>query len=436
MTRLLTAVFAVVLAAPIATHAQEPIEAEEPELVDRVVAVVGDSAILASDIAEQIERRRTFGQPIPTDPAALDELRRQELELLVNEMVLLQAAQRDSIIVTDADIQAQVNATLAEQERRFGGRAALEAALEAEGTSLEAYRRTVAEGVRRAGVRQQFQARIQRDRRPPPVRESEVREFFEARRGELGQRPATIEFDQLVVKAVASDSARAAARAEATQALAELRDGQDFATVARRYSDDPGTRERGGELGWFRRGRMVPEFERAAYALRPGEVSGIVETSFGLHVIKVDRVRGPERLARHILIRPEITEADQARTRDRAEAAVAALRSGASLDSLAALYHDPAEQSRVGPVLQDSLPAPYRSELRGRAAGEVVGPFRIPGASEAFAVARVRSVTSAGEYTYDDEDLRAQIRSFLQREKLMEEVLGELRDRTYIDIRY
>lgn len=436
MTRILTAVFALVLAAPITAQAQEPVQAQDPELVDRVVAVVGDSAILASDIEEQIERRRAFGQPIPTDPAALDQLRRQELDMLVNEMVLLQAAERDSVIVTDADVQAQVNATLTEQERRFGGRAAFEAALEAEGTSMEAYRRTVAEGVRRAGIRQQFQARIQRDRRPPPVRESEVREFFEARRGELGQRPATIEFDQLVVKAAASDSARAAARAEAERALAELRDGQDFETVARRYSDDPGTRERGGELGWFRRGRMVPEFERAAYAMRPGQVSGIVETSFGLHIIKLDRVRGPERLARHILIRPEITEADQARTQERAEEAAAALRSGTSLDSLAAIYHDPAEQTRVGPVLQDSLPAPYRSELQGRSTGEVVGPFRVPGATEAFAVARVRSVTTAGEYTYDDEELRAQIRSFLQREKLMEEVLGELRDRTYIDIRF
>jgi peptidyl-prolyl cis-trans isomerase SurA len=436
MTLLRTAVIALVLAAPVTARAQEPAQAQEPELVDRVVAVVGDSAILASDIAEQIERRRAMGQPIPTDPAALDALRRQELDMLVNEMVLLQAAQRDSIIVTDADVQAQVNATLTEQERRFGGRAALEAALAAEGTTLEAYRRTVAEGVRRAGIRQQYQARIQRDRRPPPVRESEVREFFEARRGELGRRPATIEFEQLVVKAAPSDSARAAALAEAEQALAELRDGQDFAAVARRFSDDPGTREQGGELGWFRRGRMVPEFERAAYALRPGQVSGIVETAFGFHIIRVDRVRGPERLARHILIRPEITQADQARTRGRAEEVAAALRSGASLDSLATLYHDPAEQSRVGPVLQDSLPAPYVTELRGRAAGEVVGPFRVPGTGEAFAVARVENVTSAGEYTYDDEDLRAQIRSFLQREKLMEEVLGELRDRTYIDIRY
>ena len=432
MIRRLIAVLALALVLPAGARAQAP----EPVAVDRIVAVVGDSVILASQIEEQIERRRAFGQPVPTDPDELDQLRRQELSAMVNELVMLQAAARDSITVPAADVEAQVNATLAEQEQRFGGRAAFEAAIRAEGMSMEQYRAMVAEGVRRAGIRQQFEAQLQRDRRPPTVSEAETREVFEARRSELGRRPATIEFRQVVVKPEPSDSAREAALTEARKVLQELQGGADFATVARRYSDDPGTRERGGELGWFRRGRMVPEFERTAFALRPGQVSGIVETSFGFHIIKVDKIKGPERLARHILIRPEVTAEAQARTRERAESAAAALRAGAPLDSLIDAVHDPAEQTRVGPALQDSLPHPYRTELQGAAEGQVVGPFAIPGGEEAYAVVRVADVTAAGEYTFEDEELRAQIREFLQREKLMREVLDELRNRTYIDIRY
>lgn len=432
MTRRIIAVLAIALAAPLGISAQE----RDPQQIDRIVAVVGDSIILSSDIEEQIERRRAFGQTVPTDPAALDELRRQELESLVNELVLLQAATRDSIIVSPSDVEAQVDATVAEQERRFGGRAALEEALQSEGLTYQQYRNVVAEGVRRAGIRQQFEATIERDRRPPPVSEAETREFFEARRSELGSRPATIEFRQVVVQPQASDSAREAARAKAEEALGELRDGGDFATVARRFSEDPATRERGGELGWFRRGRFVPAFERAAYALRAGQVSGIVETSFGYHIIKVDRVRGPERLVRHILVRPEVSEDARTRTRERAQNVASALRAGAPIDSLIDAVHDPAEDSRVGPALRDSLPEPYRTELQSASTQDVVGPFRIPGEEEGYAVVKVVDVTAAGEYTFEDEQVRGEIRQFLQREKLMREVLDELRRRTYIDIRY
>lgn len=432
MIRSFLAVTAFVLAAPAVATAQEA----EVELVDRIVAVVGDSVVLASDVKEQIERRRAFGEPVPDDPEGLAALERQELQALVNELVIIQAAERDSLIIPEEDVQAQVQAAVSEQERNLGGRAQFEAALTAEGMTLQQYRRMIEQSVRRSGIRQQYEATLQRDRRPPPVTDREMQEFFDARRAELGSRPATIEFEQVVVTPTASEAARAEALGRAQEALAELAAGEEFETVARRFSDDVGTRERGGELGWFERGRMVPEFERAAFALRPGQTSGIVETSFGFHIIKVDRVRGRERLARHILLRPEISAEDRAATADRASEVAEALRAGAAIDSLMEAVHDPAEQPRVGPAIQDSLPMPYRSELRGAREGEVVGPFRIPAATEAYAVVKVRNVAAAGEYTLDDEELRGQIRRFLQREKLLDEVLGELRRRTYIDIRY
>lgn len=411
-------------------------EQSGPQLVDRVVAVVGDSIILASELQEQIERRRAMGQQLPTDSAALEQLRRQELESMINQLVMLQAAERDSIVVAPGDVERQVDATIREQTRQFGTRAAFEDALSQEGLTLEQYREIVARGARRAGVQQQFVAAVQRDRTPPPVSNAEVREFFEERRAELGRRPATIEFKQVVVSPQASDSALARAQAEAQSILQELQDGEDFATLARRHSDDPGSREQGGELGWFRRGRFVPQFDRVAFGLQPGQHSGIVETSFGLHIIKVERARGPERLARHILIRPEITPEDRARTEERADEVAEALRNGASIDSLIEEVHDPVEQSRVGPVVRDSLPGPWRSELRGVETGEVVGPFQIQGQQESYAVVQVTDAAEAGEYTLEDQELRTQIREFLQREKLLEEVLTELRRGTYIDIRY
>jgi peptidyl-prolyl cis-trans isomerase SurA len=431
--KLFAVVALLVLLAPPALNAQS---GAAVDLVDRVVAVVGDSVILDSDIKEQIERRRAFGEPIPEDPETLTALHRQELEGLINEMLILQAAQRDSIIVSPEEVQSQVNAAVAEQERRFGGRAALEQALGREGMTLEQYRRTAERGIRRGMLQRQYMSLLQRDRRPPPVTDAEIRAFFNERAGELGTRPATIEFEQVVVAPRASETAREAAREEAESIRQRLVSGEDFALLARRHSADPGSRERGGELGWFRRGRMVPEFERVAFSLRTGEISPVVETSFGFHIIRVDRIRGAERQARHILIRPEVTTAEEARTRQRAEEVATALRGGANADSLRrSVQQDPGHDERIGPIQQDSLPAPYNAQLRGAAAGQIVGPFPLPGAAETFVVARVLNVVPEGRYTADDRDLREQIRRYLQQEKLVEEVIGDLRRRTYIDVR-
>ncbi len=409
--------------------------ATPPDLVDRIVAVVGDSVVLASDVQEQLERRRAMGENVPSEGPALEQARQDELESLINELVMLQAAARDSITVTDADVQAQVDAAVAEQQRRFGGEAGFRQALQREGMTLDQYRSMIEENVRRSGIRQHYMAVLQRDHTPPPVSEAEVKKFFEERQGALGARPATVEFKQVVISPEPSDSARQTALDQANEVRQQLLEGEDFAQLARRYSDDPGTKEKGGELGWFRRGQFVPAFERVAFALRPGQISPVVETPFGFHIIRVDKVKGPERQARHILITPEITAADEARTEARAEEVARSLRAGASIDSMITAVHDGSEESHVGPALQDSLPPPYNAELRNASTGDIVGPFRIPGPHESYAVVRVVDVNAAGAYTLDDPQVREQIRTFIQQDKLMKEVLADLRRRTYIDIR-
>lgn len=430
----LVPILALALASPIV--AQEPSTPPEA-LIDRVIAVVGDSVVLSSQVEEQLLRLAASGQQLPQDSDALNQLRRQMLGPLVNQLLLVQAAERDSVVVASDAVQAQVDVELQRRRRAVGGAAAFQTALRESGLSEAQFRRILTEDLRQTMLIQQYLQKVQQERRPPPVTVNEMREFFQERQADMGQRPATIAFRQVVVAPEPTDSARAAARARADSLLALIQDGADFAELARRNSDDPGSAERGGELGWFRPGQMVPEFERAAYSLRPGQLSGVVETSFGYHIIKLEKVKGPERQARHILITPTIPPFAEDTARARAGEVARLAREGVSMDSLRTRFGAQEEEYRIGPALRDQLPDPYGTELADAAEGDVVGPFPVEGRGQTrFAVVKVTEIREAGEYSLEDDQVRTQIRQQLERQKLLDELITELRQRTYVDIRF
>lgn len=425
-------------------HAQQP--APVGQLVDGIVAIVGDSAVLRSDLEEEALRiAAASGRALPDDPRELSQLYERALEARINELLLIQAAARDTLVeVTDEEIRNAVERQIADQRRALGGDVALSRALAESGLTLTQYREMLTEQFRRQAMIDRYLSVVRSTRRPPPVTDAEARAFFEAQKDQLGERPATLTFEQVVIAPRPSDSARAAALAEAEEVLRKLREGEDFEKLARLHSDDPGTKNRGGDLGWFRQGDMVPEFSDVAFALRPGMTSGIVETMFGFHIIRVDKVKGAERQARHILIQPEMTPADVERTREVAEQVAEKLRAGASIDSLVSAYGNPSLQGgggplppRVGPVPRDGLSGPYAVALAEVQKGQVIGPFRLTqdNAPANWVVARITDVTEAGTYSWSDPELRARVREQLESQKLMEELIQELRESTLVEIR-
>jgi peptidyl-prolyl cis-trans isomerase SurA len=410
------------------------------ELVDRVVAVVGDSAVMQLDIEEAILGLQASGQQVPpvTDTAARNVLRRQVLDSKIDELVLLQAAERDTIKIDDTAVENAVNSEIAERQKNFGSDDAFQVALKRENLTLEQYRAMRTVEYRRGAIVQQFLGKKQRENRPPLVSESEVKAFFEEQKERIGKRPATITFGQAIVVPHPTDSARTSARKLADEILGKVRTGEDFVQLAKRYSDDPGSKEKGGDLGWFRREQMVPQFSTVAYAMRPGDISGVVETPFGFHIIKLEKVRAGERQARHILIQPKMTEADAARTKAVADSVAAKLTAGASVDSLGKVYKDPNEETRIGPYPKDKLPAPYKDLLQDSKAGDVVGPIELPGdipGANKYAIVKVLNVADAGDYSLDDPAVRTQVRTQLQRQKIVQDIVKDLRKRTYVEVR-
>ena len=405
--------------------------------VDRVVAVVGDQVILWSDVMNSINQQRAAGLQLPADSAGQAALAKDALSALVDEEILVQKAHLMKIDVT----QDEVNRSVDDQVRRVRSQFQTEDEYRNElknagfGTPEE-YRRTLYEQFYRRALQQRVFEELRKTAVGRNVSDAEINEAFEKNKESLQAAPATVTFRQVVVAPKASPEAKKRAKAKADSLLVEIRKGGDFEQIAKRESMDAASKAQGGDLGWNRRGAMVPEFERMMFALAPGQVSPVIETAFGYHIIKVDRVQAAEVKARHILIAPVIDSADVAAAKQEAELVATQLRNGASFDSVVAKHHDPAEEKGIlQPFVRDSLPASYAAAIAGKKPGDVTDPFELanPRGAAKWAVVQLVTVNEAGQY--NEAEVKERIRTQLVAEKATRALLDQLRKQTFVSIR-
>jgi peptidyl-prolyl cis-trans isomerase SurA len=301
----------------------------------------------------------------------------------------------------------------------------------------EEYRRWLTDQQRRAAYQNRLIDKLRQDGKlkPVPPTEQEMRAYFNEQKGNLGARPATISFRQIVIAPRPSPEAKARTKAQADSIVLELRRGADFATAAKRFSQDPGSKELGGSLNWFRRGVMVPEFERVAFSLRPGVVSDPVESPFGFHIIQVERVQPAEVQARHILLIPEIDSVHVDSARALADSARRLLLRGASFDSLQRALHDPSAERSAESVPVDKMPEAYVKAIGDADSGSVAPMFPLPGngGREQFVVVQVTGRRPQGDIRY--EDVRDRIRDQLGQQLAIRRYIDNLRRSTYVDMR-
>lgn len=437
MTRVRLGIIAGLALWPALTRAQTTVP------LDRIIAVVGDRPILASEVEERLLVSAQQGQ-LPKDSAGRAVLRKRILQLMINEELEVQQALHDTTIkVTDQEVQDQVEQQVKAVKAQIPDANEFIRQLHLAGfASVEEWRRKVAEDQRRQIlVSRLLETLRQNDKlRPIPPNDAQMRAFWEEHKSEVGKRPANVSYRQIVILPQPDSAARAVSRHLADSLLAALRSGADFASAARKFSGDSGSAAQGGELGWFRRGQMVKPFEDAAFRMRPGDLSPVVETKFGFHVIQVERVQPAEVLARHVLIIPAVSLAQIQKARSLADSVHDLwVKGAASFDTLAARYSDPDEQKLVEnePLAQAQSPIPteyVQAVTQDTSLG--IKPVIVVGASSGrpkFAIIDVTGRQAEGDVTF--EDVKETIKTRLSQELAEAHYVDQLRRATYVDVR-
>lgn len=275
--------------------------ASAQELIDKVAAQIGGEYILLSDIEKQISYMSESQPSLPEDA------RCSVLESLIGQKLMVNQAKLDSIVVGAEEVDAQLDYRIQTILRQMNGNEELFESYY--GQSVEEVRIWMRDDIRQMLLAERMQQSLV-DR--ITITPSETKEFFESIPSDsLPYFNAEVEVAEIVILPEVNEVERQKAL-EKVEMIREniVSEAYTFEEMAKKYSQDPGSKRLGGDLGTQRRGTFVPEFEAEAYSMKEGEISEPVETQFGFHIIQLLERRGNSIHTRHVLIKPEITQAD------------------------------------------------------------------------------------------------------------------------------
>ena len=308
----------------------------QPRVIDQVIAVVGDKRILYSDVEGQ------YYQLIAQGEKPTSETRCQIFEQLLIQKLLLNQAEVDSIEI----LETQVDVALDERMRYFVNMIGSEQKLEDyfKKSTLEIkedFRDAIREQMLTDKMRNELTGSIS-------VTPSEVKSFYKTLpQAEIPYIESEIEISQISVYPKYGEKAVFEMREKLLAIRQRILDGENFATLAVLYSEDPGTATRGGDVGWSAKAELDPEYAKAAFGLKKGSVSKIVESSFGYHIIQcMDRTEDRVQ-TRHILMKPKITSLEEKEALARVDSILFLIRSDSLTFEQAAMLYSEDKDSKL-----------------------------------------------------------------------------------------
>jgi len=432
-------VVALLLAAFISpVFAQDETEPAENEitrqLVDGIAVVVGDEIILESEIDEEFYIYQMRAGAAELSPDDMARIRSGIVREMIDEMLLVAVAHRDTLQLQPGELEEEMESRVAELVARHGSEDALDIALAEEGLTLselkdlyakEIERRLLAERV----VRSRVHGTID-------VTWGEVESYYAEHTEEVGSVPEAFLVGGIMIIPKITQDAKQAAIDRMAEVSDRLASGGSFDELAREYSDDTNGAT-GGDLGTFGRGVMVPEFDDAVFAMEEGEVSGIIPTRFGFHIVEILEKSDASVHARHILARVAPGPEDEVRARATAESLKQRVLDGEDFAELARLRSDDPATREDGGVLGwfslENLAPSFKDVVTELSPGEVAD---VTVGESGFYVLKLLEHEEARVATLDEvrEDLKDYI--FARRaEEAYGELIDQLSREIFVDIR-
>ncbi|MGE5431727.1 MAG: peptidylprolyl isomerase [Syntrophomonadaceae bacterium] len=403
------------------------------EVLDKVVAVVDNEIIMKSELEFQTSQFAAQRNLNPSDP----NLKKQVLNSIINDKLLYAQAQLDSVIVSDDEVNRRADYQIEQFMQQFGSKEKVE---QAYGMSIEKIKRVLRENTRKGLMSQMV---IQKKFGQVESSRREVEDFFNTYKDSLGLIPEKYTIAHIFRNPKASDKVKESSRKLAQALLDSIKAGADFAALAKKYSEDPGTAQQGGDLGFTKRGRLVPEYEAAAFALENGQLSDIVESPFGFHVIQLLEKRGETIHTRHILIKIKSDEdADLKTIEFLSDVRDSVVRGLGKFEDYARKYSEDKETGKLGGLLGSfdvgQLDKSLLDIVGKMKQGEISYPKRMemgPSVYGYHIVYLIKKITQHKADINQDYAEIKQIADYTKQEKLKAKWIEELKNKIYWEVR-
>lgn len=346
------------------------------EIIDGIVAIVGDEIILRSDLLRTSQNLAMQMRLNPqTQVEEFEKLKKDVLQNLINEKVLLVKAVEDTIVVEDQQVEAALDERIQQLINQLGSKEKLEAYF---GSPIKNIKKDY-----RDEIRKQLTVQAVQQEKLMNVKASrhEVESFYETMKDSLPDQKPMVNVRHILLELQAGETSKLTAMGRIREIQELIRRGEDFGELAKRYSEDPGSARNGGELGFVEKGTLFQSFEEVAFQLEPSVVSDVVETPVGFHLIQMIEKRGEKANMRHILIRIEVTSRDEGEVLDKLSDSRKRALSGEDFGELAKEFSQDLSTKEMGgdlgwlPLEELQIEA-FKSAVDTLQVGEITHPFK------------------------------------------------------------